>query len=406
MRILIISQWFEPEPFLKGLGFVKELQMYGHEVEVLTGFPNFPGGRIYPGYSLRFFQREYIDSIRINRVALFPSHNNSGFLRIINYTSFLLFGSIIGPFVISKPDIVYVYNLPTAGLIANILRFFFQAKFVLDIQDLWPESVTRSGMMDNRLLNKVLNWFSNKIYKSADHLTVLSPGFMNELEKRKIDRKKISIIYNWCSETIGLNTSEKKTENSILPKFDGKFNVVYAGTMGKMQALDSVIEAAVLISKTDYKIQFWLIGDGIEVNNLKSLVQAYAIVNVTFVPRLNENEISEVMKRADLLLVHLKNDPLFEITIPSKIQAYMFSCKPILVGVKGDAAKLVEDAEAGITCEPENPISIAEAIVRFSQLEPLVRQKFAENGKKYYQENLSRRIGVKCFSDIFNALVE
>jgi glycosyltransferase involved in cell wall biosynthesis len=404
MRILILSQWFDPEPFFKGMTFVNELRSHGHDVEVLTGFPNYPGGNIYPGYSVRLFSREEMNGIRVNRVALFPSHNKSGFLRMLNYLSFLIFGSLIGPFVIRRPDIIYIFNLPSVGFIANVIRFFYSSKIVLDIQDLWPESVSRSGMMNMKLAQKLVGWFSNAIYRSADYITVLSPGFKKELVSRGISECKISVIYNWCSESFIGNQQDVQKNMNFLTEFENKFNVVFAGTMGKMQALDSIIEAALLIEKANRSVQFWLIGDGIEVNNLKLLAHKKGASNVRFVPRINKCEMGEVFKRADLLLVHLKNDPLFEITIPSKVQAYMFSGKPVLIAVPGDATKLIVDADAGILCKPEDPISIANAVNQFSQLDKKTRENKGINGKKYYDKYLSLKVGTKKFIEIFNSL--
>jgi glycosyltransferase involved in cell wall biosynthesis len=404
MRILILSQWFDPEPFFKGMIFIEELRSHGHEVEVLTGFPNYPEGKVYPGYSVRFFSRENMNGVRINRVALFPSHNRSGILRIFNYLSFLLFGSLIGPFVVRKPDIIYVFNLPTVGFIANVIRFFYRSKTVLDIQDLWPESVSRSGMLNLRPAQKITGWFSNAIYRSADYITVLSPGFKKELAHRGIPDRKMSVVYNWCSESFIGNQQNACKKLNFLADFENKFNIVFAGSMGKMQALESIIDAALLVEKTNKNIQFWLIGGGIEVDNLKLYAHKKGASNVKFVSRLNESEMGEVFKKADLLLVHLKNDPLFEITIPSKIQAYMFSGKPILVAMKGNATQLVLDADAGISCEPENPINIAHAVNQFFQLEKNTRERKGHNGKEYYWNYLSLKVGANKFSEIFNSL--
>ena len=123
MRILILTQWFQPEPMFKGLPFAKELARRGHEVEVLTGFPNYPGGQIYDGYRVKLWQREIMDGIRVNRVALYPSHNNSGVHRIVNYLSFAFMCLLVGPWLIRKPDVIYVYNLVTLSRPASFLRW-------------------------------------------------------------------------------------------------------------------------------------------------------------------------------------------------------------------------------------------------------------------------------------------
>jgi hypothetical protein len=141
MKILLLTQWFQPEPFFKGLSFAKALKSRGHDVEVLTGFPNYPGGKLYPGYRVRLWQRESVDGIRVNRVALYPSHDRSGLKRMLNYLSFGLSAALIGPLLVQKPDVIYVYNLVTLGPAAYLLRFFYGCPVVYDVQDIWPDSV-------------------------------------------------------------------------------------------------------------------------------------------------------------------------------------------------------------------------------------------------------------------------
>lgn len=399
MRILIITQWFDPEPTFKGLLFAASLKSQGHEVEVLTGFPNYPGGKLYSGYKIKLFSREMLNGIRVNRLPLYPSHNSSGIQRILNYISFFLSCAIIGPFLVSKPDVVYVYNLPTLGFVAIGYRLFFGSKFVLDILDLWPGSVTKSGMLKSNFLLSLLDRVIHYIYHSADKITTISPRIKKILIARGIPDQKISLIYNWCNEKEAISTTMLP---DVAKEFSGKFNVFYAGNMGKMQALESVIVAASIVWLSDKNIFFWFVGDGVEVENLKKTVHEQGLRNVQFIPRMKEDEIANLLTMSDLLLVHLKNDPLSEITIPSKIQAYMFASRPILIGVKGDAAQLIEQAGAGVVCEPENPLSIAMAIQKITKLSKLERNQMGENGRKYYMKYLSFEVGINKFIKVFN----
>ena len=160
MRILFIIQWFQPEPTLKGLPFAQELVKLGHEVEVLTGFPNYPSGKLYPGYRIRFLQKEIIEGIPIIRVPLYPSHDTSGFRRILNYMSYAFSAALIGPWVVKKFDIAYVYHPPaTVGLPAIALRFLRGLRFVYDIQDFWPDCLQATGMFKNKIGRKC-NFYS------------------------------------------------------------------------------------------------------------------------------------------------------------------------------------------------------------------------------------------------------
>src|SRR5271165_3505961 len=151
MKILMLTQWFQPEPTFKGLPLARALRDRGHEVEVLTGFPNYPGGKLYPGYRVQPWRREIMDGIRVNRVALYPSHDRNAMGRILNYLSFGATSALVGPWVVRKPDVIHVFNLVTLDVASRLLGLLKGARVVLDVQDLWPESLAASGMMNNRL---------------------------------------------------------------------------------------------------------------------------------------------------------------------------------------------------------------------------------------------------------------
>ena len=389
----------------KGLPFAKALRDLGHEVEVLTGFPNYPGGNVYPGYSIRPWQREFMDGIPVNRVMLYPSHDRSGLRRILNYISFGLSAATIGPALVRRPDVVYVYNLVTLGFAANVLRTLHKCPIVLDVQDLWPDSVTKSGMLNNAYVIRFLNRWCNSVYKKADYLTVLSPGFKRILSERGVSEDRIEVIYNWCDEN-QIQVADRDESLAQELGFSGRFNVVFAGTMGKMQALDAVLDAARLLKSQAPNVQFVFIGGGTDVDCLKQKAKELELHNVKFLARRPVTEIGSIIQLADVLLVHLKKDPLFEVTIPSKIQAYLAAGRPILAGVRGDAAKLVEMAAAGCSCNPEDPKSISEAILTMSRMSPSELRSTGERGRKYYSDNLSLRAGVHNFSNLFSRVVE
>ncbi|MEI6501208.1 MAG: glycosyltransferase, partial [Armatimonadota bacterium] len=178
MRILFLSQWFDPEPAFKGLCFARELKRRGHEVQVLTGYPNYPGGRIYDGYRVRLLQREDMDGVPVLRVPLYPSHDRSGLRRFANYASFAASAASLGPLVVKPADVAYVYHPPgTIGWPAMVLKALRQIPFVYDIQDLWPDTVTATGMLHNPLAYRLLDGWLRFVYRQAGHITVLSPGF-------------------------------------------------------------------------------------------------------------------------------------------------------------------------------------------------------------------------------------
>ena len=400
MRILLITQWFDPEPTFKGLLFAQELRRQGHDVEVLTGFPNYPGGKVYPGYRIQPYQREVIDGIPVLRVPLYPSHDQSGVKRALNYLSFAAAASI-GTLFTRRPDVVYIYHPPaTVSLPALVLDALRDVPFVYDIQDLWPDTLAATGMMQSAaVLGGVDRWMT-RVYRKAAHVVVLSDGFRQRLVQRGVPQEKVTVIPNWTDEsqiTLPETTPERAQELGLADRF----NVVFAGTMGKAQALTTVVEAAELLQGTQPDAQFVMIGGGVEVESLKSAAADRALRNVVFLPRRPPAEIGEILGLADALLVHLKDDPLFEITIPSKTQAYMMVGKPILMGVRGDAARMVEAAGAGLTFEPEQPAALADAVTAMMRLSPEGRTEMGEAGRRYYAEHLSVAQGVRAFVQVF-----
>jgi colanic acid biosynthesis glycosyl transferase WcaI len=400
MRILFLTQWFQPEPFFKGLPFAKALREKGHDVEVITGFPNYPGGAIYPGYRISFFLREIICGIPVHRVALYPSHDRSAFHRILNYLSFGLSAGIIGPFLVGRPDVIYVYNLVTLWPASIVFKRLFKCPTVYDITDLWPDSVVSSKMMSHPFLVNILAKYCLKVYRQASHLTTTTPGMRDELLKRGIPYDHMSVIYNWCDES-----SINNIPCNVTKEIPGKFKVVFAGTIGKVQALDAVLDAAVILLNDYPGIQFIFVGGGVEVRQLQQKAREKRLSNVTFLPQRPIDEIGYVLQQADVLLVHLKDDPLFSITIPSKTQAYMAVGKPVLMAVRGDAADLVREANAGVCCQPENPRSIADAVIHLHSLPQHHLIEMGKNSREFYENKLSLRAGVDAFERVFHLML-
>jgi glycosyltransferase involved in cell wall biosynthesis len=402
MRILFLSQWFQPEPFFKGLPFAKTLADRGHHVEVLTGFPNYPGGKVYPGYRVRLHRREMMDGISVHRVALYPSHDKAALRRIINYLSFSISAFLLGPWLAGKPDVIYVYNLITLGPPAFLLRFLFGAKVFIDVQDLWPESVTNSGMLKSKILSNILNQICRWVYQKADKLVVLSPGFKMELVSRGILPEKIEVIYNWFDES-SINKEASPSDLVKNLESSGKFIVLFAGTMGTVQGLDTLLECARICREKLPKVQFVLIGGGVDKARLQQRTSAMGLDNVTFFPPRPMEAMGEIFAMADVLIVHLKDDPLFRITIPSKTQAYLYMGRPIIMAMRGDAAELVRKAGAGIVCEPDNPQNMMKAVNTLYEMPDIERRKMGEAGHRYYMEHLSLGQGVKKFEQIMSS---
>lgn len=406
MKILFITHYFQPEPnFFFGLPFAKELVRRGHSVQVLTGFPNYPGGRIYEGYTVRFLQKEIMYDIPVYRFPLYPSHDRSSMKRILCYSSLSATMALMAPWVIGKADVAYVVQGPaTLGWPAAVLKWLRRVPFVYNIQDLWPDSLLSTGMFSDGIAFRLLHSWCKFVYGQASKITVISPGMKRLLIERGVPEGKIELIYNWCDDSlidVGLPELSLKSQLSM----EGKFNIVFAGNMGKAQALGAVIDAANIIRQSDNNIQFVFIGSGVEVDRLKEKVDGLKLNNVIFHARKPVSEIGPILKLADVLLVHLRKDPLFAVTIPSKTQAYLALGRPILMAVEGDASDLVKRANAGLCCCPEDPESIADTALKLYRLTPSQSQEIGDNGVLFYNKELSFSVAVERYERLFETVV-
>ncbi len=392
MRVLLLTQWFDPEPTFKGLLFAKELQCQGHQVEVLTGFPNYPGGVLYPGYRIRPYQREVVEGVVVHRVALFPSHDRSSARRIANYLSFAVSAALASA-LCSRPDVAYVYHPPgTIALPAWVLRVLRGVPVVYDVQDLWPDTLRATGMVTDRRVLGLVGWAMKRTYALATEIVVLSPGFARRLVERGVSPERVTVVPNWAAEDAITNDDPVLSRKEL--GIGDEFVVVFAGTMGPAQALGTILDAAEIL-REETRVRFLLVGAGVEAERLRDEAAGRGLSNVTFLPRRPPSEIGQVLAAADALLVHLRDDPLFAITIPSETQAYLMTGKPVLMGVRGDAANLAESAGAGLVFSPGQPQALVDAVQTLRGLSSADRARMGARGASYYREHLSLRIGAR-----------
>ena len=398
-RVLLLTQWFDPEPTFKGLVFARELVHQGFEVEVLTGFPNYPGGKVYPGYRIQWLQREVIDGVQVTRVPLYPNHDQSAIKRVLNYASFAASATMYGVFMAKRADVMYAYHPPlTVGMAAALIKLFRRMPVVYDIQDMWPDTLRATGMLNNP---KALDWVARVcrwVYRRMDHIVVLSPGFKRLLLERGVPESKLSVIYNWADET-SLGAPVGKVP-AAFPGAD-QFRILFAGNMGKAQALNTVLDAASLLQARDSRVCWVMLGGGVEVERLKAEAAKRQLANVVFLPPVPMAEVGAYLNAADALLVHLRKDPLFEITIPSKTQAYMTVGKPLLMAVDGDAADLVRQSGGGVVAESENPEALACAAEQLAAMPVDALAAMGDKAQRFYREHLALAEGVRKFSEIF-----
>lgn len=402
VRVLLLTQWFDPEPTFKGLVFARELVRQGFEVEVVTGFPNYPGGKVYPGYRIKLLQREVIDGVQVTRVPLYPNHDQSAIKRVLNYASFAASALVYGLFLARRADVMYAYHPPlTVGIAAGLIRFFRRIPVVYDIQDMWPDTLRATGMLNNPkalgLVAAVCRW----VYRRVDRIVVLSPGFKRLLVERGVAAAKVDVIYNWADEA-----ALAAPTGQLPAAFPGpdRFRILFAGNMGKAQALGTVLDAAELLQARGARVCFVLLGGGVELAPLKEQAVQRRLSNVVFLPAVPMAEVGTYLHAADALLVHLRKDPLFEITIPSKTQAYMAAGKPLLMAVDGDAADLVRHSGGGVVAESENAAALAQAAEALSETAPEALAAMGTQAQQFYAQHLALTVGVGRFGELFRQL--
>jgi glycosyltransferase involved in cell wall biosynthesis len=404
MRTIFLTQWFAPEPgAIRGLPLARWLASSGHDVRVLTGVPNYPGGRVYPGYRVRLWQREVMDGVPVLRVPLYPSHDASSVGRVANYASFALSAATLGAALIGRGDVAYVYHPPaTIGLPAAVLRTLRRMPFVYHIADMWPESVVESGMLRGaavrRVVGGLLSVWCRVIYRQARAITVLSPGFKRLLVERGVPGDKIHVIYNWTDEAM-FRPAPRDAALARELGLAGRFNFVYAGNLGPLQGLDTVIRAAARV-RAVRAIQVVLVGAGQEEAALRALARSLDATNVRFVGRRPYQEMPRISALADVHLVHLRDLPFFRATIPSKTQVALACARPVLMAVNGDAADVVQKAEAGVTCPPGDAARLAEAMVTLADTPRDELEAMGQRGRRFYLDEMSLDIGGRLMDSL------
>ncbi len=388
MRILYLTQWFDPEPAFKGAAFARALADAGHEVEVATGFPNYPGGKLYQGYRLRPYRSETINGLKVHRLLLYPSHNASSLKRVFNYLGFFLSSLLFGLLRGSRYDIVYVYHPPlTPALAAALFCAVRRKPFVVDIQDLWPDSVAASGMANPRIVGALMR-ACNFVYRRAACLIVQSEGMKGELARRGVADDRLSTVFNWA--TYQPPAEGQRLPETIVAAFAGRLNLVYGGNMGQAQQLTVLIDAAIAAHRREPAIRLHLIGGGIERDPLRQKVRdAGADDIVHFHPPVARDIMDRVFDTADILVMHLKYDPLYLITIPSKTQHYLACGKPIAAGVSGEAADILNGSGAALVVPPSDSAALAGAIEALAAASASDRSAKGAAGRADYDARFS-----------------
>jgi len=392
LRILYLSQYFPPEmgaPSARVYELSRRWAARGARVTVLTGFPNHPTGIIpkeYRGY--RYLEEEK-DGIKVIRTYVLAAPNQGFFKRILCYMSFMFSSIIQGTRRVGRQDLIIAtspqFFVGIAGYIISRLK---RIPFVFEVRDLWPESIVQLGLIKNKLLIGLLEWIEIKLYQKAVHIVGVADSTVNILTKRGIAKEKISIIKNGVDldlfHTNGHQEAYKKKEN-----LQRKMVVSYIGTHGLSHALDKVLDTADRMQTQD-EFVFLLIGEGAEKQHLIQRARRLSLKNVRFKDQILKKDLPRFYELSDIVLVTLKDLPLFRKVIPSKIFEIMAMARPIIISVDGEARKLVVDqAQAGLFAMPEQPLALQRQIEQLAA-DLKLRAQLGANGRRFVETYFDR----------------
>lgn len=400
MRILIVSQYFWPENF-KINDLALSLKKRGYEVEVLTGKPNYPKGKYFKGYGFFHPHKESYNGIDIYRVPIFPRGNGSGIMLLLNYLSFVFFGSFFILFHRKKYDLSITYAISpiTQVFPALVHKFFFRSKVYVWLQDLWPESVVAAGKVNSRLVMNLLNRMVRYIYKNCDKVLVQSEAFTKSVIDKGMQKTNIHYIPNWAEDVF---TSSLLSSQEPKYKLPVGFKIVFAGNIGEAQDFESLIKAASL-TKEFPDIKWVFVGDGRKKPWVQDQIKFQKLEKTVFLPGLFPIEdMPSFYAQADILLISLKNENIFSLTIPVKLQPYMAAGKPIAGMLNGVGAELIQLANCGFACAAGDYVSLSTHIIKAYQMNPDILYQWGLNGKKYHDNTFQKELILNNLTSIID----
>lgn len=380
MKILVVCQYYYPEPF-RISDICETLVNDGYDVTVLTGLPNYPEGQVLDSYKHGKKRNEVINGVKVIRN--FEIGRGSSKLELfLNYFTFSLSASLKAFFMKEKYDVVLVNQLSPVmmGIPAIVYKRRHNKKILFYCLDLWPDSLAAGGIKEGSIIYKVFLKVSKWIYNSADTILVTSSMFKEYFESNLgINAKNINHLPQYAEDLF--------TESIFTSRNDNKFNLVFAGNIGDMQSVVTIINAANELK--DYSdITFHIVGDGSKLDECKQLVKKLGISNVTFYGRRPVSEMPHFYEMADAMLITLKDNKTISYTLPGKVQSYMAAGKPIIGAINGETMHVIEEADCGLCCCAEDYNELADLVLKFCKSDK--KEQMAINAKKFYIDNYSK----------------
>jgi len=392
MRITFLCQYFPPEmgaPSARTFEHARRWVELGHDVTVITGFPNHPTGVIRPEYRGQFVKRESVEGIELLRTWVYCAANKGFFRRVLNFLSFFFSSLILGALLTRKPDVVIgtspqFFCAVSAYLLSRVKR----VPFVFEVRDIWPQSAVEMGALKNRWLIRALEAIEMYLYRHAMLIVPVAESTRDYLIGKGVAPEKIKIITNGVDAAYLASASVTPEDVRRQLNLEDKFVVSYIGTHGMAHALQVVLNVAKRFSG-DSEVHFLFVGEGAEKQKLKQLAERLSLGNLTFLDEQPRERLLGFYRASDVSLVPLRRLAIFQKVLPSKLFELMGVGCPIICSVEGEAARLVAAAEAGLCIEPENEDALFAAINRL-RAEPELRKRMSASGRQFVKANYLR----------------
>ena len=400
MNILVVSQYFYPENF-KINDLIFSLKKRGHQITVLTGKPNYSKTHFFEGYGWKSDDFETINDIPVYRANLFSRRNGGAFRLFLNYISFAFSAPLKLRKIKGSFDAIFVYQTSpvTVGIPAIFAKKFFKAPIYFWVQDLWPESLAAAGGIKNKFILGFFNSLTKWIYNHSKKVLIQSNGFREYILNQGIPNDKIIFYPNPTEDFYKPLKEVKEYQEFFQSEF---YNIIFAGNIGEAQSFKTIIEAINEIKELPLKII--VLGDGRYKESALSLIKDKGLEShFNFLGSFPPTEMPKFFSHADALLVSLKKDKIFSLTIPAKIQSYLACGKPIIASIDGEGAKIVNDANCGRTSPAEDSFKLSEGIKELMALDKSKRFEMANNGRAYYEKEFNRHYLLERLEVIFNS---
>jgi glycosyltransferase involved in cell wall biosynthesis len=400
VKILIISQYFWPENF-KINDLALGLKERGNEVTILTGKPNYPEGKYYPGYNFTNRKIEYYYGVKVIRSPLISRGSCSGIRLFINYVSFALFASFTAVFRISKKnDVIFVYEPSpiTVGIPALVYKYFSRAPIYFWIQDLWPESLIAAGDVKSKFILKLTDRLVRLIYRKSDVIFISSKSFKHSITEKGVESEKIYYLPNWAEDIYNEPVERDKDIAGLLPSKG--FKIMFAGNIGESQDFESIVNAAEKTRGYD-DIHWIIVGDGRKKSWIEQEIRLKKMNNIHLIGRHPMRMMPSFFREADVMLVSLKDEPIFSLTVPAKIQSYLACGKPILAMINGEGADVIRESKSGFAVNAGDFNALADRVIEMYNMPKTNLDLMAKASKEFYLNNFNSKDLIDKLMSVF-----